>query len=863
VKISAIRLKEVGRFAEPVALEGLSGGLDVLAGPNELGKSTILRAVKLALLAKHTSKTKEIEECRPYGGGAPLIEVDFEANGAAWRVRKQYLSGRAAELKNLGSGEIARGGDAEAQLERLMSETGRFALLWVGQGGSLEAVKPAALAGRSLTQAVEAEVETVADGGAAREVLALIKAELGDLVTGHTVPRPTGRYKAAMDARGRLTDACVEAQRRHEDAQARLDGLAGLRRQVAELAQPTAVAKRAEAAEAAARAFKEAAEAHQKLRQAQEAVVAHEARLAALKSSRESLEGKITDLAKLEEKDAEEAPRLAEAEKRVTDGEYQLQHCKERCAAAKSALAAAESERKALVVAARLREMEARMERAREAGRRIETLAADIEANGADDELMSAVRRQAQGIATLEARLSAAAPAVSVRYAKGADGRIRLAGRALADGEILNPRGPVALEIEGIGVITIAPGHGEGAEDGEADLARRTEKLDELLRRVPAANVEEAEGNARARRELLAARIEAQTELKGYAPQGLAALEREHENLVAQLPAGAVPRREQADLEALVQDLTADLAAAEAVLAKMQHEHGAVREAAATLRAHVDGRKARIAALSADLGDEAQWSARREKERSAVAECESALNAVVRDVAAWREKAPDDARLQQLRAGAEAAQAAKTSADRRLEELRRLEAGLEGQLSADRNNDVEARLAEIRDSLAVAEKRVAGIEDEIAAAQLLVAELEAAEDETRDRFAKPVIARLAPYLSRVFPDARARLGDGFALEALERDGIREELGRLSSGTQEQLAVLVRLGLGRLLAERGAQVPLILDDALVYSDDQRIERMFEALKLAAGQHQVIVLTCRERTFEGLGGTRVALKPWCPL
>ena len=56
MKISAIRLKEVGRFREPVALEGLSGGLDVLAGPNELGKSTILKAVKLALFEKHTSK---------------------------------------------------------------------------------------------------------------------------------------------------------------------------------------------------------------------------------------------------------------------------------------------------------------------------------------------------------------------------------------------------------------------------------------------------------------------------------------------------------------------------------------------------------------------------------------------------------------------------------------------------------------------------------------------------------------------------------------------------------------------------------------------------------------------------------------
>ncbi|MGI9404194.1 MAG: ATP-binding protein, partial [Hyphomicrobium sp.] len=55
-------------------------------------------------------------------------------------------------------------------------------------------------------------------------------------------------------------------------------------------------------------------------------------------------------------------------------------------------------------------------------------------------------------------------------------------------------------------------------------------------------------------------------------------------------------------------------------------------------------------------------------------------------------------------------------------------------------------------------------------------------------------------------------------------------------------------------------PLILDDALVYSDDQRIEHMFAALKRAAQTHQVLVLTCRERTFAGLGGHRLALGAW---
>ena len=60
MKINAIRLAEVGRFATPVALEGLSGGLDVLAGPNELGKSTIIAALRAVFGEKHSAKTETL-----------------------------------------------------------------------------------------------------------------------------------------------------------------------------------------------------------------------------------------------------------------------------------------------------------------------------------------------------------------------------------------------------------------------------------------------------------------------------------------------------------------------------------------------------------------------------------------------------------------------------------------------------------------------------------------------------------------------------------------------------------------------------------------------------------------------------------
>ena len=103
----------------------------------------------------------------------------------------------------------------------------------------------------------------------------------------------------------------------------------------------------------------------------------------------------------------------------------------------------------------------------------------------------------------------------------------------------------------------------------------------------------------------------------------------------------------------------------------------------------------------------------------------------------------------------------------------------------------------------------------------------------RTRYLEPVGKALWPYLARVFPGGSAQFKDGFSLQALTRAGEDEDFSILSDGTREQLAVLVRLGFARLFAERGAPVPLVLDDPLVYSDDVRLAAMCGALSEAGG------------------------------
>ena len=125
--------------------------------------------------------------------------------------------------------------------------------------------------------------------------------------------------------------------------------------------------------------------------------------------------------------------------------------------------------------------------------------------------------------------------------------------------------------------------------------------------------------------------------------------------------------------------------------------------------------------------------------------------------------------------------------------------------------------------------------------------------EQKERLQAPLRRHLKPYLNDVFPAAELELGDGFEIEGIKRNGPdAEKFERLSAGTQEQIAVLVRLAMGAMICERGEAWLIILDDALVFSDDERIEQMFDALIRAGQKQQVIVLTCRTRAFARLGG-----------
>ena len=169
-------------------------------------------------------------------------------------------------------------------------------------------------------------------------------------------------------------------------------------------------------------------------------------------------------------------------------------------------------------------------------------------------------------------------------------------------------------------------------------------------------------------------------------------------------------------------------------------------------------------------------------------------------------------------------------------------------------------LADTTARLQSAQDRATLLQFEVATLQELLRALEAARNDARDRYFAPVLAELRPLLRVLWPDAELRFdGESLLPSALIRDGQEEDLSTLSGGTQEQVALLVRLAFARLLSRRGQHAPVIFDDALVYTDDDRIERIFDALHAEAQDQQIIVLSCRQRVFRDLGGAALGFQP----
>lgn len=92
-----IRKLSLARFRRFDTLElAFAPGLNVIQGPNEAGKSTLLSALKLALFANPASREPEVERARKWGT-AVLFQtaLEYEWRGQVYRLKKDFQAATA------------------------------------------------------------------------------------------------------------------------------------------------------------------------------------------------------------------------------------------------------------------------------------------------------------------------------------------------------------------------------------------------------------------------------------------------------------------------------------------------------------------------------------------------------------------------------------------------------------------------------------------------------------------------------------------------------------------------------------------------------------------------------------------------
>ena len=259
--------------------------------------------------------------------------------------------------------------------------------------------------------------------------------------------------------------------------------------------------------------------------------------------------------------------------------------------------------------------------------------------------------------------------------------------------------------------------------------------------------------------------------------------------------------------------------------------------------------------------------------RAELAEVERALpepNLVARSAVRHAEVARAEAHLRQLQE--QAPDQSLEAVEQRIVELRqamedRAAALRERELTIERlrariqalaGGGLDERLAVARRRFDELERECAKYRGEVEALDLLLRVLRDAERAAKERYVGPLVRRIRPYLDALFPDADLEVDATFRIVTVARQGGAEPFERLSDGTREQIAVLARLAFAELLADQGRPAVVVLDDALAFSDDQRIEQMFDILVHAAAKLQIILLTCRERVFARLPARRLRLE-----
>jgi len=367
----------------------------------------------------------------------------------------------------------------------------------------------------------------------------------------------------------------------------------------------------------------------------------------------------------------------------------------------------------------------------------------------------------------------------------------------------------------------------------------------------------DAEARDKTHAERLADANAADKSRKLLAPKGLDALradldaaqarESEATSALAQLPPepteAALPldaaEREHETARVAAEVAGQQLQAARQALATAASQHDAAKQERDTLKVVLDDPKlqAELAAKRLELLEAGT--------RESIVKDE--VDAIVARIAAAR---PDiltqDA--DRFRRSAEEAENQHRARDRQIVQV-------ETALAAAGAQGLEEELERALSASQLAQRRAAELRRRAEALDHLLQKLEQRRQALTRRLQAPLQKHLDRYLQLLFPSGRLAVDDNLVPGALTRPGTRgpdaADFETLSFGAREQMGVISRLAYADLLKEAGRPTLIILDDALVHSDEQRLAQMKRVLFDAAQRHQVLLFSCHPGRWRDMG------------
>ena len=868
MRLTRLRVAELRQFREPFELDGLQPGLNIFTGANEAGKSTLVRAIRAAFFERHRSTS--VDDLRPYGDAAatPSVEIDFEIAGTSYRLTKSFLQRKRCELM-VGTRRL-EGVEAEDHLaERLgfqfalkgasrEEHWGIPGLLWIEQGSAQGLRDSVAHAADHLRGALDGSLGEVAASGG-DEVLARVRALRGELLT--TAGKPRAAFQQAIADVQALVAEAAELERKVLAYREQVDQLRQLREAHAAdaLAQPWA-ALREQLAQAQA-----ALQAVVALARQRDAERENLRRLAGLREllaqQLGTAERQQNELSTRRTAVAEASARHEQAADTVRRDVLAEAEASGRLRAAREALALARQEQNRTILGLQFTDAQTRATEA----------AALLERAAAEHERGSAVRREAlrysikaADLKTLRKRdqslreleIQQAAVATRLRFELDPGARLQLEGEAISGADERLLVAPATLEIPGFGLVHIAPGGSDLAELAR-EHATQQDLQRALLQRLGIASLADAEARDLAQRERLADAAAAEKALALLVPQGLEALRAELD----------VVRARQAEASAALARLPPAPVAPSVPLAEAESAHEAQREAheAANIRlqqarqtlasaaSQSNAARQELDRLSALLEDPARKSllaARRADLVEAIAQqavVQGALDATLAAIAAAR---PDvlGQDVERLRRSADEAERQHHARALRIVQI-------ETELAAAGAQGLEEELATLRGTLAHAMRRQGELRRRAEALDHLLARLEHHRQALTRRLRAPLQRHLDRYLQLLFPAGQLEVDADLMPGALSRPGARgpqaADFETLSFGAREQMGVISRLAYADLLMEAQRPTLVILDDALVHSDEPRLAQMKRVLFDAAERHQVLLFTCHPARWRDMG------------